>query len=281
MLTCVILNYNDYESVILLYEKIKSYEVIDLFILVDNLSTDNSFEKLKKLENKKTKVIKSDKNGGYGYGNNIGLRYSKEVNADYAIVCNPDTEFSEKAIVNSLKIIKDNEKCVAVSPKVNIGDIAYKFATPFGEICYSSLLLNKIVKARSYPYTYFLGKEIVNVDVIPGSFTIFDINKFIDEEFFLYHEEIVIGTKFKNSGYIQQINMNEEYIHKHHISVNKTYKSEIQVKKMVLKSHRLYMKKYLKVSKLTLFLFDFMRPINLLELFIWSNLKKMITKLKS
>lgn len=279
MLTCIILNYNDSESVITLYNKIKDYKIIDLFILVDNLSTDNSFEELKKLEDSKTKVILSDKNGGYGYGNNLGLRYSKQVGANYAIVCNPDTEFSEQAIINSLELFKTSEKCAAVSPKVNCGEIAYKFASPLLEICYSNLLLNKLFKPRSYQKAFFEGKKSVVVDVIPGSFTIFDVEKFMecglyDEEVFLYHEEIIVGKRLNTAGYIQMINLSDEYIHKHHVSVKKNFKSEVKLKKIVLNSQKIYLKKYCKASCWILFLHDLMRPINYLEMAIWSKIKK-------
>ena len=45
---------------------------------MDNKSTDFSFEKLKKFQTEKIRVISSEKNGGYGYGNNIGIKYAKD-----------------------------------------------------------------------------------------------------------------------------------------------------------------------------------------------------------
>ena len=63
----VILNYNDSETTIELLEKIKNYEILNLIVIVDNNSTDNSYKKLTKYENEKIKLIKTEKNKGYGY----------------------------------------------------------------------------------------------------------------------------------------------------------------------------------------------------------------------
>ena len=66
----VILNYNDYEETSNFIEQIKGYKVLDEIVIVDNSSTDNSFNKLRKLKDKKISVIKTDGNNGYASGNN-------------------------------------------------------------------------------------------------------------------------------------------------------------------------------------------------------------------
>ena len=69
----VILNYTDSETTVKLLDMIKEYKILESIVVVDNNSTDNSYEVLKKFENNKIKVIKSKMNKGYGYGNNIRL----------------------------------------------------------------------------------------------------------------------------------------------------------------------------------------------------------------
>ena len=75
----VILNYNDSDSTIELIERIKNYKILDLIVVVDNNSTDNSFELIKKYESDKIKVLKSNKNNGYGAGNNIGAKFLETI----------------------------------------------------------------------------------------------------------------------------------------------------------------------------------------------------------
>ena len=69
----VILNYNDYETTSNYIDMIKNYKSINYIVVVDNNSTDGSYEKLSKINSNKIKVIKTDKNKGYAYGNNFGI----------------------------------------------------------------------------------------------------------------------------------------------------------------------------------------------------------------
>lgn len=77
-LSCVILNYNDAETTEKLVKQIADYNVLHQIIVVDNASTDDSLERLKKLEAVqpgRLHVLSADHNGGYGSGNNLGVRY--------------------------------------------------------------------------------------------------------------------------------------------------------------------------------------------------------------
>ena len=73
---CIILNYNDAETTRKLVQKIREYTAFQYIVVVDNRSNDNSFTVLKELESEKVKVIETDRNGGYGYGNNEGIKYA-------------------------------------------------------------------------------------------------------------------------------------------------------------------------------------------------------------
>ena len=103
IVACVILNYNDASTTINLVQSIKDYALLNYIVVVDNCSTDDSLERLQGYKNEKIHIIKSEKNGGYGAGNNVGLRYSSEIlDADYSIVANPDVLFDEKCVENEI-----------------------------------------------------------------------------------------------------------------------------------------------------------------------------------
>ena len=74
----VIIHYNDYPSTSNLLENIKSYKFLDLVVVVDNGSTDSSYEKLKKYENKKIKILREKENKGFAAGLNRGSCYAIE-----------------------------------------------------------------------------------------------------------------------------------------------------------------------------------------------------------
>ena len=61
---CIILNYNDAETAAGLAEELKESRLIDDILLVDNCSTDDSWEKFKKLELGWKKEEKEDKAEG-------------------------------------------------------------------------------------------------------------------------------------------------------------------------------------------------------------------------
>ena len=70
----IILNYNDSENTIRYVNEISNYDILNKIVIVDNHSNkENEYEKLLKLASDKVDVIRSDKNGGYSYGNNYGL----------------------------------------------------------------------------------------------------------------------------------------------------------------------------------------------------------------
>ena len=252
---CVILNYNDSGTTVKLLNLIQNYTVFEMIVVVDNNSTDNSLEVLKEYETDKVAVNKKKKNGGYGYGNNCGIRHAEERGFDYALVANPDVVFKEKDIVDCLDIISANDDVAAIAPRIKNG-IAFKIAPPLLDITYSSLLLNKIL---------------------------FDIRKFsevgmYDENVFLYNEELIIGKKFLDRGYKTVLNLNDEYLHMHGVSVNKTFRGSLKPNRIARQSQKYYLKEYLKANKAVLVMMDVLWPIQVVELFVWRKLKPLFDR---
>lgn len=279
MTTCIILNYNDSSTTVKLANSIRSYNTIDKILIVDGCSTDNSVEELKQIEYDKVILLQADHNGGYGYGNNIGLEYSKKTGMKYAIIANPDVVFTEEAIINTIMMMERHEDCMIAAPAMHGREPAYRFSsTPTIDVLQASILMNKLFRPRYYPKGYFDGKTECRVDVIPGSLLIIDIDKLTDqklydENIFLYHEEVVVGKKVSEMGYSTWINLKDEYYHYHSVSVKKNIKSAIKLKKIVIKSHRYYLSKYLNSHAASTML-AVLTPLLCMELFCWNNIKK-------
>lgn len=95
----VILNYKDYMITRNLLEAVKDYPEINHIAVIDNNSPNESYEVLKQYESDKITVLKSDRNGGYSYGNNIGIRYLiKNFSPDIIAIANPDVVFSNELV---------------------------------------------------------------------------------------------------------------------------------------------------------------------------------------
>ena len=47
----VLVNYNDYETINKFIDNVKNFGIIDTIVIVDNASTDDSYQKIKKITN--------------------------------------------------------------------------------------------------------------------------------------------------------------------------------------------------------------------------------------
>ena len=82
------------ECVESILEATKDSKYITQAVVVDNGSTNDSAEEIKKYfqENRNVVVLQSKKNLGFAKGNNIGFQYAKDfLNADFVVQLNNDT----------------------------------------------------------------------------------------------------------------------------------------------------------------------------------------------
>lgn len=251
----VILNYNDAPTTMKLLEHVKDFSVLDNIVVVDNCSTDDSWERLQSYRSEKIRLVKSEKNGGYGAGNNLGVRYSREtLNADYVLIANPDVIFEEDCVKKLVSTFNDYSDVAVVSAKQsNSPDCAWKNCSVLQYILATSLFFEVWLKIRNYPKSYFKNKNQVEVFAVPGSLLMVDAQKMVqhgmyDEEFFLYYEEPVLAQKFADAGLKTILRLDTSYIHNHHLSISKTYKRWSQQHKILLKSAELFLRKYKKAN---------------------------------
>lgn len=260
IVSCVILNYNDASTTISLVECIKDYTLLDYIVVVDNCSTDDSWGKLQSCKNDKVHVIQSPRNGGYGSGNNVGLRYSSEIlKADYSIVANPDVQFDEECVEKLLQTLQEDSSSAVVSARQsNSPDCAWKNCSILQYILATSLIFEVWLKIRFYPKKYFKGKDSVSVFAVPGSLLMVDLKKMLkygmyDEEFFLYYEEPILAQKLADAGLKTVLRLDCSYVHNHHVSISKTYQRWSQQHVILLKSAEMFLRKYKNANALQMF----------------------------
>lgn len=257
ILSCVILNYNDAPTTISLVESIKDYALLNYIVVVDNCSTDDSWEQLQTYKSDKVHVIQSPRNGGYGSGNNFGIRYSSDIlKADYSIIANPDVQFDEDCVKKFLRTLQEDSSVAVVSARQsNSPDCAWKNCSILQYVLATSLFFEVWLRIRSYPKNYFKGKDSVPVFAVPGSLLMVDLKKMLkygmyDEEFFLYYEEPVLAQKLEEGGLKTVLRLDCSYVHNHHVSISKTYRRWSQQHAILLKSAELFLRKYKKINAL-------------------------------
>lgn len=255
----VILNYNDYKTTLDYLEMIKKYKNLDLIIIVDNNSTDNSYDELKKINDDKIVVLKSNKNGGYGYGNNIGIKFAiKKYKKCNIIISNPDIEVTDDTIKQMSKYLNNNSNVAIVSPVIKEhGSLnrGWKLSSGYKEMLLSVPLIGRKLKNKiiGYKNSYYKN-DVSKVDVISGCFfmiksDIFKEIDYFDENLFLYYEENVICSKIKKLNYDIVILNYCSVIHNHSVSIDKSY-NKLSKYKILKKSQMYYLEKYTHCSKI-------------------------------
>ena len=195
-------------------------------------------------------MIQSEKNNGYGAGNNIGARYLANNNVDYIVISNPDIVFKEKDIVN-LCTSFNQENVAVVAPTINEhGTLnrGWKFKGPIWDAFSNINFVGRFFKKKQlYPQEYYKG-QFSKVDITSGCFFIirkdvFEKIGFFDESLFLYYEENVIAKMIQKIGMDIIVRNDVTIIHNHSISINKSY-DKIRKFKTLATSQRYFHKKY-------------------------------------
>jgi len=263
-----------------------NYQIFDNIVVVDNCSTDNSYEILKQYENDKIKVLKSSYNGGYGYGNNMGIKYSYEnLGSNYILIANPDVEFEEECILKLRDFLRENRDvavCSAIPKKPN-GSIqkivAWRIPTLRQYVLSASNIYNRFFNTMYYNDSYFSNYvTYCDVDCVAGSLIMVNAklmieNGMYDEEIFLYGEETVLGIKLKKKNLRTVLLTNQYYIHHHSVSINKSIPSNIDKQRILLNSKIIVLKKYYNIPSFQLKLVKLFFKITLVELIILQFLK--------
>ena len=262
-LEIILLNYNSYywleKALISLYKYYVNYSKYNIVVtVVDNASGDNSIEMIQK-NFPKINLIQSNKNLGFAAGNNLALKQSK---ADYIMLLNSDTEFTEKSknIDKLIDSLEDDKKIGIITPKLLLTNGKTDMACHRGEPSLLDCFLyycgfEKIfTKTKFFTKYHLLHKDlntIHEVDAITGAcmitkLKIFKEVNFFDERFFMYSEDMDLCRKYREKGYKIIFNPNIEIIHHKYKSglQSKNKKINKNIKKHFYNSFLLYYDKW-------------------------------------
>ncbi len=286
-MTVVTINYNDYKTVIKFIDEIKLYNNIDHIIIVDNCSTDNSYQYLLGFLSEKVKVIQSERNGGYGYGNNFGIKYAKDkFNEKYVLICNPDVKFSEETLQSLINVLlNDDGQTGIVAPvmKNRYGNIekstAWEVPGGWQYVLSSVRILKRLVTDGLYNLEPGFDNDIIEVGCVAGSMLLVNVDIFFkcggyDEEIFLYCEETVLGIKMNNIGKKTKLLLSQYFLHFHSVSISKSIASKHKQEKMIWKSRKYVLKTYYRFNVLEIALVSLLEKFTYIINFIQNKLSR-------
>lgn len=171
--------------------------------IIDNGSTDNTVESVKKLNNGNIKMVISDKNAGFGYGHNFIL---DKINSKYHMVVNPDITIKDnKQLRTMINYFDANEDVGMVVPNLLNDDGTTQYLLKNNptvlDIMARFLGDNFLVKRQARFVNMQTNYDtIINVQYASGSFMAFDTKTFLkiggfDPIFFMYFEDADITRR--------------------------------------------------------------------------------------
>lgn len=290
----IVLNYNSRNETIKYVNEIKNYDSLDTILVVDNKSTNqDEFKELQKLKSDKVYVILTDKNGGYSYGNNFGLKFLENfgINYDYVVISNPDVEVKEEAFKACFKELKENDKIAVCAPIMLNGNgdhirrSSWKMRRPGIDMINSSRL-NEVFFYKWFRDGEYKEEEYKNpkleVECVSGAFFAikYDLFKqigFFDENVFLFYEEDILANKLQKLGYKEMSLNTVSFKHFESQTISKAMSYFKKIKRLQT-SKMYYQKTYNKINMFQTVLFTIINYWRRFELLIEIPIRKIMGK---
>jgi N-acetylglucosaminyl-diphospho-decaprenol L-rhamnosyltransferase len=159
------------------------------------------------------RLVVSPVNGGFGAGNNLGMRAAHAAGARprYVHFLNPDTEIKPGAVLALVRFLETHPRAGVASGSFEHQDgtlwpIAFRFPSPAGELEAGCRLgvVSRLLRERSVPRT--MGAQPAQIDWCSGASMmlrreVLETVGGFDEAFFLYFEEVDLCLRIKAAGW--------------------------------------------------------------------------------
>jgi len=217
------------------------YEII----LVDNASVECDPQRFLK-EFPGITLIKSPTNGGFAYGNNLGIENAR---GEYILLLNSDTILKEDSITKSLNYLKNYSNAGVLGCRMTFADGAIQYsARKFRTIGWELLDLFRFIplmmpykkRSRLMLGKYFRCNENIECDWVNGAFFMFPKKvveqlpgKKLDDRFFMYGEDQLWCEQIRKLGYTILFYANTTIIHINSGSTD--IKKQLSVRNLMMK----------------------------------------------
>ncbi|HTX60796.1 MAG TPA: glycosyltransferase family 2 protein, partial [Methanobacterium sp.] len=218
-LSIIIVHYRTYELTRQTVKSVtcKKHPFTYNIYVVDNASWDGSFERLQEefqeeVDNGLIEFMANTENRGFSHANNLAIQ---QINSEYVLLLNSDTVVHEDCLEKCLKHIEEDKGmgalgCRILLPDGNL-DKACKRSFPdvtvsFYRMTGLSALFPKSRRFGRYNLMYLNEEETYEVDCLSGAFMMVRMKAIrevglLDEDFFMYGEDIDWCYRFKEKGW--------------------------------------------------------------------------------
>lgn len=281
----IIVNYNSWEMTEKLALQTAFYKNIDAVVVIDNASTDSSYQHLKCISHKKIHVFQTGRNGGYSFGNNYGAVICRRLGMEIVFMANPDVWIGETHIQKILVQFADSGYSVLSGVEYDAyGNMCRpplwkrrQYWDDFGD-CF---FLWRCCSRKNFGIELYQNAGVQRAEMVKGAFLAVRLEDFLDvegfdEQIFLYCEERVLAKKMESSGRKIGIVADAQYTHTHSASIQKTYRRVSQQMGILYQSRLYYHQKYSRIGRWRYILLAAAMKVSLLEYQIrdWLRLRK-------
>ncbi|WP_439504221.1 glycosyltransferase family 2 protein [Sediminibacterium sp.] len=291
----IVLNYNTATLTLalvnsLLLQKYNNLEII----VVDNNSNNNDKQLLSSSLPASVYFIQSNSNLGYSGGNNLGMKYNSGFLPDLFFILNSDLQIDDFFLIQ--KLVDGFNKysfipVVAQSPLVNtlsnskpigrqiqvrkllspflmylLSFSLFKWLTPF--------FTNSLIYQSQMPFeNKYLICDSINGAAFIVSSDFMRINKYLDENVFLYFEEMILAKQIQNYGACCLLNGFVQIKHMQGASTGSSLKNyNPAMERIKYNSEAYFFNKYLDISPFFTNIFTFLKELELqLKLIFYSK----------
>lgn len=216
-LSIIIVTYNSEHDIYDCVSSIMKFSDISLseieLIIVDNNSrnTDTMFIKLKELYGNDIVLIKNTHNGGYGQGNNVGI---KKATAPVILIMNPDVRLIEPIFKTAVEAFENNSELAMYGMKQMLTPTlpsTNSFTCTYAINGYVQTIMSSVCNRYNHyiaKYMHFSGSCFYIRKQM------FEHAGLFDESVFMYGEEEDIHYRMWQLGYKKMVyNQKLHYIH--------------------------------------------------------------------
>ena len=211
-ISIIIINWNTKDLLLNCLKSIKDREAkyeMEI-IVVDNASTDGSPEAVKS-QFPNVKLIVNNNNLGFAKGNNIGIEASS---GRYVYLANSDIVIKEGCIEGMLRYMDTHTSIGILGPRLLNPDLTLqpsckKFPTLWNNFCLAVGLTRIFLRSKLFcgeHMWFFPHDTVIRVEALVGAFLVVRREAIkqvglLDENFFMYGEEIDWCKRFWNAGW--------------------------------------------------------------------------------
>ncbi len=205
----VVLNYNGGE---LLQNCLASLDYVSYpnfsIVIVDNASADGSLRRVRANFPQVT-IIENEKNLGFSGGNNVGIKYALEQQADYVLLLNQDTEVEPDFLEKLIVTVEKNPQIGILSPLI--------FWEKTDCVWFSGGRINwwtmkAINETRRRDRKYCATGFISGCSMLIKKAVIEKVG-LLDEKFFLYYEDVDFSCRAQRAGFLTVIDPASQIYH--------------------------------------------------------------------